>query len=240
MGNRRHHNKIQHRPIPLFLLLFCLALFSGQTVIADIFYLRDGSVLNGDILEETTEDFLIDNSGLGQLYVLREDVIYRETPQIDTFSESFVIVGQGLDIIAHLSRSVPEKRPNAESFNMLVNGSVLSVISADGSNIPFEKLSIGDSDLVTIDYDKLNPETDRMTVITQQQGLIRTESGLYVFQLKYILNEDSRIRIIIKHPQDFHLESIKPEPKVRDAGIIVWDKHIKRQQHFVPEIRFIP
>jgi len=239
MRNRKH-NKIQSRFIPLLLLLFSLALFSGQTVTADILYLRDGSVLSGDILEETTEDFLIDNPGLGQLYVLREDVIYRETPQADTLSESYIIVGGDLDIIAHLSRSVPIKKQDAESFNLLVNGSALSVIDTDGSNISFEKWSIGDSDLITIDYDQLGPETKRLSIITQQEGLIQADSGLYVFRLKYILNQDSRIRIIIKYPQNFHLESIEPEPKIKGAGIIVWDQQVKRQQHFVPEIRFIP
>jgi hypothetical protein len=94
MGSRKYYNKIQRRPTFLFLLLFCLVLFSGQTVTADILYLRDGSVLSGDILEETEEDFLIDNSGLGQLYISRQDVIYRETPQIGTLSESFMIVGR--------------------------------------------------------------------------------------------------------------------------------------------------
>jgi hypothetical protein len=240
MRNRRHHNKIQHRPIPLFLLLFCLALLSGQNVIADILYLRDGSVLSGNILEETTEDFLIDNPGLGQLYVLRQDVIYRETPQADILSESFVIVGQSLDIIARLSRSVPEKEQDADSFNLLVEGNVLSVISADGLNIPFDTWPIGGNDLITIDYDQLSPETGRLSIITQQEGFIQAESGLYVFRLKYILNQDSRIRIIIKYPQEFYLESIKPEPKIKGAGIIVWDQQVKRQQHFVPEIRFIP
>jgi hypothetical protein len=240
MRNLKHYIKIHCRFIPLLLLLFCFTLFLGRTVTADTLYLRDGSVLNGDILEEKTEDFLIDNPGLGQLYVLREDIIYRETPQADTLCESFMIVGQGLDIIAHLSRSVPEIMRDAESFNLLVNGNVLSVIDADGSDITFEKWSIGDSDLITIDYDQLGPETERLSIITKQQGLIQAESGLYVFRLKYILNQDSRVRIIIKYPQNFHLESIKPEPKIKGAGIIVWDQQIKRQQHFVPEIRFIP
>ncbi len=240
MENRKYYNKIQCRFVHLFLLLICLALFLGQTAAADILYLKDGSVLSGNILEETAEDFLIDNSGLGQLYVLREDVIYRETPQADTLSESFIIVDGELDVIAHLSRSVPEKRPDANSFNMLVNGNVLSVIDENGSDIPFDQWSIGDSDLITIDYDQLSPETNRLTVIARQEGLIKAESGLYVFRLKYILNGDSRVRLIIKYPRDFHLESIKPEPKLKCAGLIVWTQQIKRQQHFIPEIRFIP
>ncbi len=240
MENRTYCNKIQYKFVHLFLLLICFALFLGQTAAADILYLKDGSVLSGNILEETAEDFLIDNSGLGQLSVLRQDVIYRETPQADTLSESFVILGRELDVIAHLSRSVPGKRPDANSFNMLVNGNVLSVIDEDGSDIPFDQWPIGDSDLITIDYDQLSPETSRLTIIARQEGLIQVESGLYVFQLKYILNGDSRIRLIIKYPREFHLESIKPEPKIKGVGIIVWDQQIKRQQHFVPVVRFIP
>ena len=240
MRNGKYHNKIQYRLIRLFLLSFCFALFSGQAVTADSLYLRDGSVLTGDILEETTEEYLIDNPGLGQLYVLRQDVIYRETPETDTFSESFVIVGQSLDIIARLSRSIPEKRQDADSFNLLVEGEVLSVIDVEGLDIPFDALSIGDSDLITIDYDQLSPETERLTIITKQEGLIQAEFGLYVFRLKYILNQDSRVRLIVKYPQDFYLESIKPEPTLKGSGLVVWDQQIKRQQHFIPEIRFIP
>jgi hypothetical protein len=240
MENKKYHNKIQCRVISLLFLAVCFELFSGQTVTADILYLKDGSVLSGNILEETTEDFLIDNPGLGQFYVLREDIIHRETPQIDTLSESYTIIGQTLDIIARLSRSVPERRPDANSFNLLIHGSVLSVSDADGAHIPFVQWPIGDSDLITIDYDQLSPETNRLTIIAQQEGLVREESGLYTFRLKYILNEDSRIRVIIRHPKVFHLETIEPEPKIKRNGLIVLEQQIKRQQHFMPEVRFIP
>jgi hypothetical protein len=240
MENMKFYNRVQYKFARLFLLLICFALFLWQAAVADTLYLKDGSVLSGNILEETAEDFLIDNPGLGQLYVLRQDVIHRETPQVDTLSESFVILGQGLDIIAQLSRSVPERMQDANSFNMLVNGNVLSVIDEDGCDVPFDRLPIGDSDLITIDYDQLSPETSRLTVIARQEGLIQNESGLYVFRLKYILNADSRVRIIVKYPGEFHLESIEPEPKIKGAGIVVWDRQIKRQQHFVPVVRFIP
>lgn len=240
MENKKYYNKIQHRFIYLLSLSICFGLLLSQTVIAEILYLKDGSVLSGNILEETTEDLLIDNLRLGQLYVLREDIVYRETPQNDTLSESYTIVGQTLDVIAHLSRSVPGRKPDVNSFNMLIQGSVLSVIDANGSDIPFERWAIGDSDLITIDYDQLRPDTNRLTIITRQKGLIQEESGLYTFRLKYILNEDSRIRVIIRHPKVFYLETIKPEPKIRCNGLIVLEQKIKRQQHFTPEVRFIP
>ena len=239
MRKKRYYNKIQYKFSTLFLLL-CFGLFFVQPVAADILYLKDGSVLSGNILEETAEDFLISNSKLGQLYVLREDIIYRETLQINTLSESYTIVGQTFDVIARLSRSIPEKRPDANSFNMLVPGSVVSVIDANGLDIPFDRWPIGDSDLITIDYDQLSSETNRLTIITQQEGLVQDESGLYTFRLKYILNEDSRIRVIIRYPKVFHLEIIKPEPKIKCNGLIVWDQGIKRQQHFMPELQFIP
>lgn len=240
MENKKYYNKIQYRFISLLFLSICFELFLGQAVTADTLYLKDGSVLTGDILEETTEVFLVDNPRLGQLYVLREDIIYRETPQVDTLSESYTIVGQTLDVIAQLSRTVPERRADVNSFNMLIYGSVLSVIGADGRDIPFGQWSIGDSDLITIDYDQLSPDTNRLTIITQQEGLIQEESGLYTFRLKYILNEDSRIRVIIRYPKVFHLETIKPEPKIKCNGLIVLDQKIKRQQHFMPEVQFIP
>jgi hypothetical protein len=240
MENKKYYNKIQYRFISLLLLSICFELVLGQTATADILYLKDGSVLSGNILEETIEELLIDNQRLGQLYVLREDIIYRETPQIDALSESYTIVGQTLDVIAHLSRSVPERRPDVNSFNMLIHGNVLSVIDANGSDIPFDQWPIGDSDLITIDYDQLGPDTNRLIIITQQEGLVQEESGLYTFRLKYILNEDSRIRVIIRYPKVFYLESIKPEPKIKYNGLIVLDQKIRRQQHFMPEVRFIP
>ncbi len=239
MRKKRYYNKIQYKFGTLFLLL-CFGLFFVQPVAADILYLKDGSVLNGNILEETPEDFLIDNSRLGQLYVLHEDITYRETPQVDTFSESYTIVGQTLGVIAHLTRSVPERRPDADSFNLLIHGNVLSVIDADGADIAFDHRAIGDNDLITIYYDQLDPETTRLTIIARQDGLVPEESGLYTFRLKYILNEDSRIRVIIRYPEVFHLETIRPEPKIKCNGLIVWDEKIKRQQHFIPEVRFIP
>jgi len=84
MGNKKYYNKTQYRFVFVLFLSICFELFLAQTVTADILYLKDGLVLSGNILEETTEDLLIDNSRLGQLYVLREDIIYRETPQVDT------------------------------------------------------------------------------------------------------------------------------------------------------------
>ena len=239
MRKKGYYNTIQHKFVILF-LSFCFGLIFAETVTADIFYLDDGSVLTGDILEETTEHFLIDNSRLGQLYVLHEDIIHTETPQIDTLSESYTIVDQTFEIIARLSRSVPERRPDVNSFNMLIYGSVLSVIDANGSDISFDQQPIGDSDLITIDYEQLSPETNRLTIITQQEGLVQNESGLYTFRLKYILNEDGRIRVIVKYPKIFQLETINPESKIESNGLIVWDQEIKRQQHFMPEVQFIP
>jgi len=240
MKNKKYYNKTQYRFIVLLFLSICFGLFLVQTVVADILYLKDGSVLSGNILEETTDDLLIDNLRLGQLYVLREDIIHRETPSLNTLTESYTIVDQTFDVIAHLSRSVPEKRQDVNSFNLLIPGNVLSVIDADGADVPFDQWSIGDSDLITIDYDQLSPDTNRLTIITQQEGLVPDESGLYTFRLKYILNEDSRIRVIIRYPKVFHLETIKPEPKIRCDGLIVLDQKIKRQQHFMPKVQFIP
>ena len=239
MIKKRYYNKIQYKYRTLFLLL-CFSLFFVQPVAADVLYLKDGSVLSGDILEETAEDFLISNSKLGQLYVLREDIIYRETLQINTLSESYTIVGQTFDVIARLSRSVPGKKPDADSFNMLVPASVLTVIDANELDIAFNRRPIGDSDLITIDYDQLNPDTNRLTIVTRQAGLIQEDYGLYTLQLKYILNEDSRVRVIIRYPKVFHLETIKPEPKIKCNGLIVLDQKVKRQQHFMPEFQFIP
>jgi len=240
MENMKCYDKIQYRFTSLLFLSIVFELLLAQTVAADTLYLKDGSVLSGNILEETAEDLLIDNLRLGQLYVLCEDIIYKETPQVETLSESYTIVGQTLDIIANLSRPVPERRPDVNSFNMLIHGSVLSVIDANGSDIPFDRWPIGDSDLITIDYDQLSPETNRLTIITQQEGLAQDESGLYTFRLKYILNEDSRIRVIIRYPKVFHLETIKPEPKIKYDGLIVLDQKIRRQQQFIPEVQFIP
>ena len=240
MKNSKYYNETQYRFLSLLFLSICFGLLLSQAVPADTLYLKDGSVLSGDILEEATEDLLIDNLRLGQLYVLREDIIYREMPQADTFSESYTIVGQTLEIIARLSRSVPERRPDVNSFNMLINGNVLSVIDADGSDIPFAQWPIGDSDLITIDYEQLGPDTDRLTIVTQQAGLIQEDSGLYTLRLKYILNQDGRIRVIIRYPKVFHLETIKPEPKIKYDGLIVLDQKIRRQQQFIPEVQFIP
>ncbi len=240
MKIKKLKNKIQHSPATLLFLSISLQLFLAQGAIADIFYLKGGSVLTGNILEEAQEDFLIDNPRLGQLYILWEDVIYRETPQADILSESYTILENSLDVIANLSRSVPEKRPDANSFNILIPGIVLSVTDEYGSDIPFDQRPIGDSGLITIDYDWLGPETNRLTIITQQPGLIRKESGIYTFRLKYILNEQSRIRLIIRYPKTLQLETINPKPAIEHNGLIVWDQNLKRQQNFKPNIQFIP
>ncbi|MHC4456068.1 MAG: hypothetical protein ACYS0I_03080 [Planctomycetota bacterium] len=240
MENKRYYSKTQYGFVSLLFLSICFELFLGQAVTADTFHLKDGSVLSGDILDETPEDLLIDNLMFGQLYILREDIIYRQTPQPDTLTESYTITAQALDVIAHLTRPVPERRPDVNSFNMLIHGSVLSVIDANGLDIPFYRWSVGDSDLITIDYDQLSSDTNRLTIIAQQQGLIREESGLYTLRLKYILDEDTRIRVIIRYPEAFYLETIEPEPKIERDGLIVFDQKVKRQQHFIPEVQFIP
>ncbi|MHC4213538.1 MAG: hypothetical protein ACYSWP_09225 [Planctomycetota bacterium] len=240
MKNKKLYNKIRQKQLILLFLSICLELFLAQGVTADTFYLKGGSVITGTILEETHEDFLIENTRLGQLYILWDDVIYREIPQADILSESYTILDNSLDVIANLTRSVPEKRTDANSFNLLIHGIVLSVTDEEGSDIPFDQRPIGDSDLITIDYDWLGPDTNRLTIITQQPGLIRDESGIYTFRLKYILNEQSRIRVIIRYPKTLQLETINPEPAIEHNGLIVWDQNLKRQQNFKPQIQFIP
>ena len=150
MKNRKPYNKIGHSFASLLFLSISFELLLAQCVIGDVFYLKGGSVVTGNILEETKDDFLIENPRLGKLYLLWDDVIYRDTPQIDTLCESYTILENTLDVIANLSRPVPEKRPDANSFNLLIPGIVLSVTDENGSDIPFDQRPIGDIDLITI------------------------------------------------------------------------------------------
>ncbi len=221
----------------LFILVICLAL-SGR---AEILYLKDGSVITGTVLDETSRDLVIANDDYGELVILLAHVIYRDAQEENVRTESFALTSDGTAVVARLQRAVPTSLPEGGSINQLVPGDVQSMMTRKGQAIPFDKHIIADNSLLSIDTGNL-PEETQWIILTSLQTTDITDLGADQkrFGLKYQLNEKSHLKVVVKLPASVQVLSVTPKPRVQSAGLIVWDRTLERQQIFQPEVVFEP
>lgn len=230
---------------PLHLLLFWLALLVPAGMCAKVWaetvYLRDGSVLTGTIISETEEACVIANEHYGEVSFQKGEIVYQEKDPHEVRTESFVITEDHSTVLAHLQRPVPAQKSESVTFNLLVPGDVQAVLDANGVSINFDEKKIADNSLVTVGYSAFSVRSNEITIVTLQQGLIEsTTSGRSLFRLKYLLDQEDDLRIIVKYPKALEPESMNPDPEQRDKGLVVWEKHLRRQQQFNPQIIFLP
>ena len=220
-------------------LVIVLAVVSA--VAADTAYLSDGSVLQGTLSDEGTDVLRIQNPLFGDVSVLQDDVLYRETTGEAVRVDQFTLVDNGAWVLHQMHKPVPARQGDSRAFNMMISGTVQSILAVDGGAVPFTHRVIGGNSLVTIVFDDLAPETTLLTIASVRAGLMYQEdSGELSFRLKVIPNQEKWTKIIVRYPNTLTQQSSHPEPSFAGDGLVVWEQHLKRQQTFAPQIRFTP
>lgn len=233
MAHRLIHKKIG--------MLLAFLLVRTVTLSADTLYLRDGSVLTGELTHTTDNGYILSSTAYGGVQVPLSEVLYlnRESPGVK--EETFILFRDGITVLAHLQRTVPAPGTHTGSFHILIPGSVQSVRATNIGDIPFDMQEIAGNSLVTISYDCLAETTDVLTFTTLQPLLPRHDpSGTLTLRLRYVPDQAETLRVIVKYPVEFTVQSVSPSVKVRLDGLIVWEHTLKRQQDFNPQVIFTP
>jgi hypothetical protein len=208
---------------------------------AETLYLNDGSVLQGTLAEENAEVIHLDNPLFGEVSLLNRDVLYRETDRDNLHVESFTLVDNGTWILSRIRKPVPDRKADGVTYNMMIPGTIQTLLDPNGTAVPFSHRVIGGNSLVTVGFDDLASDVTQLTIVSQRAGLIYEEtSGELAFRVKLIPNREQRVKIIVCYPTTLTLRQVSPEPIFAGAGLIVWKQDLKRQQQFSPEIRFTP
>ncbi|NQV36363.1 MAG: hypothetical protein HQ515_26960 [Phycisphaeraceae bacterium] len=217
--------------------VFCLSV----AVQADTLYLDDGSVLTGLVIQETANDCVIANARYGDLLVSRSHILYQETGvAVDTL-DTFTITRDAATVIARVMHSVPVLAADTSDFKLMVPGQVKAICDSNGLEIPMTPRLIGSNTLVTMKTLDLAPDTTSLIATSLQDGMIQpTPSGHLAFSAHYIPDHAKTIRVVLKYPKTFKLQSITPEPQLQLDGLIVWEQTLNRQQQFAPILVFTP
>ncbi len=218
-------------------MLFCISL----TVSGDTLYLDDGSVLTGLVIQDTAQDCVIANKRYGNLLVEKSHILYQEIDTLVDTLETFTITRDAATVISRIQRPVPDLAQETTSFKLLVPGEVKAVCESNGLEIPFINRLIGNNSLVALNTVDLASDTPSLIVTSLQDGMIQsTPSGHLAFKTQYIPDQVKTIRVVLKYPKTFKLQSITPEPQLQLDGLIIWEQPLKRQQKFTPTLVFIP
>ncbi|MFH0792684.1 MAG: hypothetical protein V2A74_01485 [bacterium] len=220
-------------------LAFCFAV-AAHAQGGDALYLRDGSVLRGDIVRDTLGDYLVFNK-YGSLSISAKDVLYRvDGDEGETLAnETYIIIDKSRDVIAVLQRDVPKREKDGESFNLLVPGSVEAVTDGFESEIAYQTKSVAGLTRVTIRYSDVPPEVAHVFVTTRQKNLLEEDKeGNLKFRQDYVLDTEGTLKVLVKYPESWKVGEVAPEPSRRYEGLLVWEARLKRQQGFAAETVF--
>jgi len=217
--------------------VFCLS----AAVQADTLYLDDGSVLTGLLIQDTANDCVIANARYGDLLVSKSHILYQETGVAMDTLETFTITRDATTVISRVIRSVPDLASDTASFRLMIPGEVKAVCDSNGLEIPISSRLIGTNSVVTINILDMGPDTTSLIATSLQDGMIQpTASGHLAFEAHYIPDQAQTIRVVLKFPKAFKLQSIAPEPQLQLDGLIVWEQALNRQQQFAPTLTFTP
>lgn len=211
------------------------------TTHADTLYLDDGSVLTGLVIQDTAKDCVIANARYGDLLVNKSHILYHETgAAVDTL-ETFTITRDATTVISRVMHSVPALAADTTDFRLMVPGEVKAICDSRGLEIPMTGRLIGNNTLITMSTLDLAPDTTSLIATSLQDGMVQpTASGHLAFSAHYIPDQAKTIRVVLKYPKTFKLQSITPEPQLQLDGLIVWEQSLNRQQQFAPTLTFTP
>jgi len=205
-------------------------------------YLKDGSVFKGDILSDSRGDFIVYNR-YGEFTVKAEEVLYVMGEKKSEFRvrETYLVEGEGADVINILQKNIPEREEGVERFYVLVPGNVEGIYSRHNVPLDYQSTEIGELTRLSIGFDDI-PEADRYFFITtRRKGFLKKdESGKLLFQTMFTPDEDLSYTLIVKYPKEWKPLSIVPEPTRKWEGLVVWEKDLKRQKSLKPGILFSP
>src|SRR5210317_184241 len=94
-----------------------IPVITGRSV-ADTLFLRDGSILNGTIVETTPDEITFVHRVLGDLTLLPADILYQHRWDARVYTEFHAITHEGLSVLTQLKRPVPPHKGQAERFNL--------------------------------------------------------------------------------------------------------------------------
>lgn len=230
------------------LLIFCLFSISGGASAAgteegsfDTLFLRDGSILQGTILRDSHGRYYVSNPLYGDVAIDGEAVLYLlpKSKEDRWAVETHVAVQETLEVISTFSQAVPEPVTGGGSFSLLMPGKVESVSDRNSAVIPFQSREIPGLTIIKVEYEDIPGPDERLVITSRQSGLLQpTETGALEFRAKRVFDDRTDIRMILEHPPAWEVESISPQPVHRFEGLIVWEKSLKRQQTFLPTVRF--
>ena len=193
----------------------------------------------GIVREGATDRYLLSSPIFGEVSIPRTNVVYWATDDPNALCESFRIVGSGLGVIGHIVRPVPERIEGRDRFSLLVPGDVWTVTDTAGRPVPFIPHQMGETSNLTMDYNDLPAGAIRLAITTWQTGLLgQTASGDLTLRLQYILEQESDIRVVVTYPVSMTVKAINPQASTHLPGLIVWQRHLARQQNFIPEVTF--
>jgi hypothetical protein len=222
---------------PVLVLMVFAGPWLGPGAFGDTLYLKDGSTLVGAVSDNAVDRYLLYSPVFGEVSIPRTNVVHWTTDDPNALCESYRIMGAGLGVIGHLVRTIPERLQGKAQFSLLVPGDVWSVTDTAGRPVPFSPRLLGQTSHLTMDYNDLPAGTTRLIITTWQAGLLeQTPAGDLAITLHYILDQERDIRVVVTYPAGMTAKAISPQASTHLPGLIVWQRHLARQQQFSPEV----
>jgi hypothetical protein len=213
-----------------------LMLWSAWTA-ADTLVLKDGSLWMGLVSEAGADHYRVTSPVFGEVSIPRSNVLYRAADDPNTVCESYQVMAAGLGVLCRLDRTVPDRMEGRDRFSLLVPGDVWTVTDPLGQPLPFVHRPIAQTSHVTLDFNDLPPGTRHVVVTTWQAGLLeRTPSGDSSLGLHYIPDQEQDVHVIVTFPATMKVQAAEPQAEVVRQGLVVWRRHLSRQQQFMPEL----
>lgn len=206
----------------------------------DTLYLRDGSVIRGDIVKDSAGNYVVYNE-YGEFTVNIGEVIYLISKEKDEqiVRETYIITGNEMEVVSILQRAIPSADEDLQGFNLLISGSVVAIFDSDQMETPYQLSSLGGLSKITIKYDDIISDGKYLYITTRQKDFLESdEQEGIIYSYNFTPHNEVVIKLLAKYPQDWHVDKISPEPTKQYEGLIVWQLKLKRQQNFNPTITF--
>lgn len=224
-----------NRPVVISMVFAGLGLALGAR--GDTLYLKDGSVLIGTVGAGPGDRVLLTSPVFGEVSIPGSNVVYRLEHDPNALSESYRIMGAGLGIMGHLVREVPDQVQGRPRFSLLVPGDVWGVTDTAGRPLLFSHRLLDQTSHLTVDYNDLATDTTHLVITTwQTERLEPTAAGDLALRLQYIPDQEQDVRLVVTYPAGMALKEVPTEATAVLPGLVVWHRHLARQQQFSPAV----
>jgi hypothetical protein len=224
----------------MLLLAVCLSAAEAQSPSVETLFLKDGSIIKGTVLKDGSGVYVVYNNH-GKISVNSREVLYRHSAQSEegSLTETYILLDASAEALSVLQREIPDRKENAESFRLLVPGSVDAVFDEKDIAVPFEAVSLGSLNRLTVRYADLRPNAGSLFITSRQTSLLSPGApDALEFRQDYTVDREGLLRILVNYPLDWTAETVSPEPTRVFPGLVVWEPTLKRQQRFSPRIHF--